>query len=197
MWLFAGFHINIFIESPSNVRYIWCFILILSLISYNVTFSFGYFGIGIMVQISFPGIAPGIHPCRKEKALCHALKSINRFLLDLPQTFLVILITISNDVSKYQWPTGNDCSEWKTQQLMSVCCIFFFTFLSFTRSYVLRFAHLSFQLSFPVRLCLTRSLGHSAPQSEDEVAEWLTPWTANPMSSTRVGSNPILFFFIY
>ena len=32
------------------------------------------------------------------------------------------------------------------------------------------------------------------PHSEDEVAEWLRPWTVNPMSSARVGSNP---FFIY
>ena len=34
--------------------------------------------------------------------------------------------------------------------------------------------------------------------SEDEVAEWLRRWTANPMCSARVGSNPILvgsFFF--
>ena len=32
----------------------------------------------------------------------------------------------------------------------------------------------------------------------DEVAEWLRRWTANPMGSARVGSNPILveyFFF--
>ena len=32
----------------------------------------------------------------------------------------------------------------------------------------------------------------------DEVAEWLRRWTANPMCSARVGSNPILvvcFFF--
>ena len=27
---------------------------------------------------------------------------------------------------------------------------------------------------------------------EDEVAEWLRRWTANPMCSARVGSNPIL-----
>ena len=27
---------------------------------------------------------------------------------------------------------------------------------------------------------------------EDEVAEWLRRWTANPMGSARVGSNPIL-----
>jgi hypothetical protein len=33
----------------------------------------------------------------------------------------------------------------------------------------------------------------------DEVAEWLRRWTANPMCSARVGSNPILvdFFFIF
>ena len=28
--------------------------------------------------------------------------------------------------------------------------------------------------------------------SMDEVAEWLRRWTANPMCSARVGSNPIL-----
>ena len=28
--------------------------------------------------------------------------------------------------------------------------------------------------------------------SLDEVAEWLRRWTANPMCSARVGSNPIL-----
>ena len=28
--------------------------------------------------------------------------------------------------------------------------------------------------------------------SLDEVAEWLRRWTANPMGSARVGSNPIL-----
>ena len=26
----------------------------------------------------------------------------------------------------------------------------------------------------------------------DEVAEWLRRWTANPLCSARVGSNPIL-----
>ena len=34
----------------------------------------------------------------------------------------------------------------------------------------------------------------------DEVAEWLRRWTANPMCSARVGSNPILvdiFFFLF
>ena len=29
----------------------------------------------------------------------------------------------------------------------------------------------------------------------DEVAEWLRRWTANPMCSARVGSNPILVEF--
>ena len=32
------------------------------------------------------------------------------------------------------------------------------------------------------------SLGGSC----DEVAEWLRRWTANPLGSARVGSNPIL-----
>ena len=30
------------------------------------------------------------------------------------------------------------------------------------------------------------------PREIDEVAEWLRRWTANPMCSARVGSNPIL-----
>ena len=29
----------------------------------------------------------------------------------------------------------------------------------------------------------------------DEVAEWLRRWTANPLCSARVGSNPILVVF--
>ena len=28
-------------------------------------------------------------------------------------------------------------------------------------------------------------------RQEDEVAEWLRRWTANPLCSARVGSNPI------
>ena len=28
--------------------------------------------------------------------------------------------------------------------------------------------------------------------ADDEVAEWLRRWTANPLGSARVGSNPIL-----
>ena len=34
-------------------------------------------------------------------------------------------------------------------------------------------------------------------QSHDEVAEWLRRWTANPMCSARVGSNPILVESFY
>ena len=30
----------------------------------------------------------------------------------------------------------------------------------------------------------------------DEVAEWFRRWTANPMGSARVGSNPILVDFL-
>ena len=32
----------------------------------------------------------------------------------------------------------------------------------------------------------------SMPRWQDEVAEWLRRWTANPLGSARVGSNPIL-----
>ena len=32
---------------------------------------------------------------------------------------------------------------------------------------------------------------------DDEVAEWLRRWTANPMCSARVGSNPILVDIFY
>ena len=31
----------------------------------------------------------------------------------------------------------------------------------------------------------------------DEVAEWLRRWTANPMGSARVGSNPILVGYFF
>ena len=31
----------------------------------------------------------------------------------------------------------------------------------------------------------------------DEVAEWLRRWTANPLGSPRVGSNPILVVHIF
>ena len=33
--------------------------------------------------------------------------------------------------------------------------------------------------------------------SSDKVAEWLRRWTANPMGSARVGSNPILVESFY
>ena len=33
--------------------------------------------------------------------------------------------------------------------------------------------------------------------NQDEVAEWLRRWTANPMCSARVGSNPILVVNFY
>ena len=32
----------------------------------------------------------------------------------------------------------------------------------------------------------------STTVAQDEVAEWLRRWTANPLGSARVGSNPIL-----
>ena len=32
---------------------------------------------------------------------------------------------------------------------------------------------------------------------EDDVAEWLRRWTANPMCSARVGSNPIVIEFLF
>ena len=35
-----------------------------------------------------------------------------------------------------------------------------------------------------------KCLYHAEP--EDEVAEWLRRWTANPLGPARVGSNPIL-----
>ena len=36
------------------------------------------------------------------------------------------------------------------------------------------------------------SLNLRLAQPADEVAEWLRRWTANPLGSARVGSNPIL-----
>ena len=32
---------------------------------------------------------------------------------------------------------------------------------------------------------------------KDEVAEWLRRWTANPMGSARVGSNPIFVVILF
>ena len=37
----------------------------------------------------------------------------------------------------------------------------------------------------------------SLPCIQDEVAEWLRRWTANPLCSARVGSNPILVAMFY
>ena len=39
---------------------------------------------------------------------------------------------------------------------------------------------------------ITQSFHSCQTFSVDEVAEWLRRWTANPMCSARVGSNPIL-----
>ena len=33
--------------------------------------------------------------------------------------------------------------------------------------------------------------------TQDEVAEWLRRWTANPLGSPRVGSNPILVDYFF
>ena len=41
-----------------------------------------------------------------------------------------------------------------------------------------------------IRFYQVPQLWHS--RQVDEVAEWLRRWTANPMGSARVGSNPIL-----
>ena len=37
----------------------------------------------------------------------------------------------------------------------------------------------------------------AADSARDEVAEWLRRWTANPMGSARVGSNPILVGYFF
>ena len=43
--------------------------------------------------------------------------------------------------------------------------------------------------------CLEEQFGNTS-QSQDEVAEWLRRWTANPLCSARVGSNPILVVWL-
>ena len=43
--------------------------------------------------------------------------------------------------------------------------------------------------------CVTFAFRENEPtrrRAPDEVAEWLRRWTANPLCSERVGSNPIL-----
>ena len=47
----------------------------------------------------------------------------------------------------------------------------------------------SFETSPENRVCIAREMQAVA---DDEVAEWLRRWTANPLGSARVGSNPIL-----
>ena len=44
----------------------------------------------------------------------------------------------------------------------------------------------------PKFVCIYRGHRFGCPRHTDEVAEWLRRWTANPMGSARVGSNPIL-----
>ena len=46
----------------------------------------------------------------------------------------------------------------------------------------------SFVFTADVTSCLTKTF-------VDEVAEWLRRWTANPLGSARVGSNPIFVAF--
>ena len=41
-------------------------------------------------------------------------------------------------------------------------------------------------------LCLATYINDESSWTADEVAEWLRRWTANPLRSTCVGSNPIL-----
>ena len=41
-------------------------------------------------------------------------------------------------------------------------------------------------------LCLATYINDESSWTSDEVAEWLRRWTANPLRSTCVGSNPIL-----
>ena len=54
-----------------------------------------------------------------------------------------------------------------------------------------------YHFSKHARNCVTRIAFNSYDNeilsfAQDEVAEWLRRWTANPLGSARVGSNPIL-----
>ena len=49
-----------------------------------------------------------------------------------------------------------------------------------------------FSRVYRVNLRLNARRVFSKQEMSDEVAEWLRRWTANPMCSARVGSNPIL-----
>ena len=42
-----------------------------------------------------------------------------------------------------------------------------------------------------------RARGDDCALCHDEVAEWLRRWTANPLGSARVGSNPILVAIVF
>ena len=46
--------------------------------------------------------------------------------------------------------------------------------------------YIELQYRWQEKLCVALARRH------DEVAEWLRRWTANPLGSARVGSNPIL-----
>ena len=47
-------------------------------------------------------------------------------------------------------------------------------------------------------MTIVKSTNHTFTGITDEVAEWLRRWTANPLGSARVGSNPILVVdFVY
>ena len=65
--------------------------------------------------------------------------------------------------------TSQSLIDWQGNEL--TCCS---TFTSHVFSFVCCF----FRVYFPIAC--------------DEVAEWLRRWTANPLCSARVGSNPIL-----
>ena len=44
----------------------------------------------------------------------------------------------------------------------------------------------------PRKYVVVNFYAFSSGAAQDEVAEWLRRWTANPLGSARVGSNPIL-----
>ena len=53
---------------------------------------------------------------------------------------------------------------------------------------------LTHNIKFPLKLRGKYSFKSemALARTHDEVAEWLRRWTANPLGSARVGSNPIL-----
>ena len=46
--------------------------------------------------------------------------------------------------------------------------------------------------NFEITKLIWIQISNSPSVIHDEVAEWLRRWTANPLGSPRVGSNPIL-----